>query len=108
MNKTLIGLALALSIPLTALAEAGQKSQECRWHGPRMERLTKELNLTDQQKAQVETIFKEQKEKYKAIHEETRTRLKSVLTEEQMTKMDEMRQRRLERWKKGDQPVGKP
>lgn len=96
MNKKIIAIALAFVLPLTAAAFPG--SGEGRHHGKRMERLTKELNLTDEQRTQLETVFKEQHEKYKTIHEETRGRMKEVLTEEQMTKLDEMNQRRHEKW----------
>ena len=47
----------------------------------------------------MEAIFKEQHEKFKAIHEETQKRLQEVLTKEQMTKMDEMKKQRREKWK---------
>ncbi len=36
----------------------------------------------------------------KRIHEETRARLKEILTPEQMKKMDEMKKRHHEQWKK--------
>jgi periplasmic protein CpxP/Spy len=61
--------------------------------------LTKSLGLTPEQKTKVETIFKEQQEKFKIIHEETQKRLQKVLTKEQMIKMDDMKKLRREKWK---------
>jgi protein CpxP len=61
--------------------------------------MTKELNLNEEQKTKMDALFKEQHEKYKALHEETRTRLKEILTPEQIKKMDEMKKRHHEKWK---------
>ncbi|MCC6916937.1 hypothetical protein [Nitrosomonas sp.] len=68
-------------------------------------RMAKELGLNDSQRSQVEAIlndektkveavFNEEKMKLQAIQEETHTSLKSVLTPEQMQKLDKkMRQK---------------
>ena len=122
MKKSLIlaSLALALSFPLAGTAEeaakspaagtaeAAAKSPSARGIGPRIERLTQQLNLSDEQKTQVEKIFQEQIEKQRAIHDETQARLKSVLTEEQMAKMDQMRQRGRHRLKGAAKPEKAP
>lgn len=107
MNKTILTLALILTLPLTAMAfPGGDQGPEGR-HGKRIERLTKELNLTGEQKTKVEAIFQEQHEKFKAIHEETQTKLSTVLSPEQITKMEELKKQHKEKWmhKKG---MGKP
>jgi Spy/CpxP family protein refolding chaperone len=93
MNKKLISIVLALSIPLTAIAGQGPQSDFERPHGQKIERLTRELGLGADQKTKVESLFKEQKEKYKALHEETRGQLQKILTPEQMTKLDEIHKR---------------
>lgn len=99
MNKTIFCLILALSIPFAASAEPGTKGDsECR-HGKKMERMAKELNLTDEQKPQVEAIMKEQHEKKQAIRKETRSRLEPILTQEQLAKFDEMKKKRKEKHK---------
>lgn len=103
MNKSILTLALVLTLPLTAMAfPGGDQGPEGR-HGQRIERLTKELNLTDEQKTKVEAVFKEQHEKFKAVHEETKSKLSTVLSPEQMTKMDELKKQHKEKWmhKKG-------
>ena len=38
--------------------------------------------------------------KFKIIHEETRKRLQEVLTKEQLTKFDEMKKQRHDKWQK--------
>jgi protein CpxP len=99
MNKKIITLALALALPLTVAAFPGDQADFEGRHANRVERLTKELNLTPEQKTKVEAIFKEQHEKFKTIHEETRKRLEEVLSKEQMAKMDDMKKQRRQEWK---------
>lgn len=97
MKKTLLTLAIVLTFPLTAAAFPGGHgpgSEEHQKH--RIERLTKELNLTDEQKTQVEAIFKEQHDKFKALREETHAKLGTVLSPEQMTRMEELKKQRWE------------
>lgn len=100
MNKTLLTLAIILTFPLTVAAFPGAQgpgAEEYQKH--RVERLTKELNLSAEQKSKVEAIFKEQHEKFKALHEETHTKLGTVLSPEQMSKLEALKQQRREHWK---------
>jgi Spy/CpxP family protein refolding chaperone len=113
MNKILSVLAIVFLLPLAASANpgAGGGPGPDDYHGRKVERLTKELNLTDEQKTQVEALFKEQHEKFKALHEETNTKLKTILTPEQMNKMEAMQKQHQEKWrhKKGmKEGMGKP
>ena len=89
MNKKLIGVLLALSLPLTAIAVPPQPED---FGAHRIERMTDELGLNADQAAKVAAIFNDQKAKLKAVHEETRIRLQGILTPEQMTKLDELHQ----------------
>ena len=100
MIKKIIIFALVLAIPLTLSAFLGDKANCDGHYAKRVERLTKNLDLTAEQKTKVEAIFKEQEGKFKIIHEETRTSLQEVLTKEQITKMDEMKKQRHEKWQK--------
>jgi protein CpxP len=100
MNKKIIILALALVLPLTAAAFPGGKCDFEGYHANRVECLTKNLDLTAEQKTKVEALFKEQEGKFKIIHEETRKRLQEVLTKEQLTKFDEMKKQRHDKWQK--------
>jgi periplasmic protein CpxP/Spy len=93
MNKLLIGLILALCVPLTALAEQDMDSGFAEKH---TENLTKALSLNDEQKTKVEAILKGQQEKFKALREETHASIKAVLTPEQVTKFDAMQEKRQE------------
>jgi periplasmic protein CpxP/Spy len=101
MKKRLTIFALALAVPLIAAAVPGEQGERGWRHGPKIEQLTQELNLTEEQKTQLEAIFKEQRAKHKALREEGRARMNEVLNDEQMAKMKEIRQRRHERWKQG-------
>jgi periplasmic protein CpxP/Spy len=68
----------------------------------RMERLTKELNLTDDQKPKVKAVLEEtskkmqaltpdeRREKGKTIREEETTKLKGILTDEQFKKYQDL------------------
>jgi protein CpxP len=100
MNKTLLTIALVMTFPLTAAAfpgESGPGREEHHKH--RIERLTQELKLTDDQKSKVEAIFKEQHDKFKALHEETHGKLGAVLSPEQMTRLEALKKQRREHWK---------
>lgn len=102
MNKKIVMLALALTLPLSvsAYASSGGKGGPEGHMGHKLERLVKKLGLNEDQKSKLEIIFKEQGKKFKALHEETRQRMNGVLTPEQITKLDEMKKRHMEKWKK--------
>jgi periplasmic protein CpxP/Spy len=112
MNKRLIVLALSLCLPIAALAEAGHEMESPAMCKMRTEHLAKELGLNDEQKTKVEAIFAAQKEKIKALHEETDASIKAILTPEQQTKFDALqaqrKQMRQERMKEhlGKKPAG--
>ena len=95
----MIIMAMALALPLTVSAFPGEGAGPGGKHANRMEKLTKKLDLTDDQKAKLEVIFKEQQAKRKALTEETHERMSEVLTAEQMEKMQEMKKRRQEKRK---------
>ena len=101
MNKKLIILAMALALPLTVSAMPGEGAGAGNGgkHANRLEKMAKKLDLTDDQKAKLEVIFKEQHAKHKALREETRERMSQVLTAEQMEKMQKMKKRRQEKRK---------
>lgn len=105
MNKKIITIALALALPLAVFAfPGGQGGDHFEGHkGDRIERLTKELDLTSEQKSQLTQIFQEQQAKREAIRQETDQRLKTVLTPEQMTKFEELKNQRHEKWQKRHQ-----
>jgi Spy/CpxP family protein refolding chaperone len=102
MNKKIITLALALTLPLTVAAfPGGGDGGRFEGHrGDRVERMAKDLNLNAEQKSQLEAIFKEQREKFEAIHQDTRARIQKVLTPEQQAKFDDLKKQRHEQWQK--------
>ena len=100
MNKKMIIMAMAIALPLTVSAMPGEgPGSEGGKHANRLEKMAKTLNLTDDQKAKLEAIFKEQHAKYKALRKETSERMSEVLTAEQMEKMQEGKKRRQEKRK---------
>lgn len=94
MKKTFLAIALSFSIPAAVAFGLGSQDEYGLSRGPSVDRLAQALKLTDQQKTQLEAIFAEQGEKRRALWEETRARMQEVLTAEQLTQLDEMRQHR--------------
>jgi len=93
MKKLLIGLLLAFCVlPLTAFAEPDTDNMAEK----RVERMTKTLDLNAEQKTKIEAIFKAQREKFKALQDETHASVKAVLTPEQATKFDAQQEKRQE------------
>ncbi len=100
MKKHLL-IILGLSVlPIAAFAEPAQEIEHPAMCKMRTEHLAKELGLNDEQKTKLETIFATQKEKSKALHEETNANIKAILTPEQQTKFDQLQEQRKEMRKK--------
>lgn len=98
MNKKLVSVVMIMLMPLTGMAAVNDASPH-EWHrGERIERLTQELGLSADQKAQLVTIFQQHHEKLKALHDEQHKLLEGVLTKEQMAKYDTLRKERYEKW----------
>jgi len=88
MSKLILLFAVLLSF--TDLSAAADNGAEASIE-PRLERLSNELQLTADQKARLEAIFNEKHEKIRMIREETQSRIKDVLSEEQLEKWDELK-----------------
>lgn len=107
MNRKILILASALLLPLTAAA----LPEEGGYDAPvdhKLEHLSKELQLSAEQKTKLETIFKEQHEKFRAIHEESHNRIKEVLNPEQITKWEQMKKQHQEKRRKMMEERRKP
>jgi Spy/CpxP family protein refolding chaperone len=106
MNKNLINTGIALA--LLCVAGAGHAQQNKGQAGSEkagIERMSKELGLSPEQKTKVqaifdaekkkvEAIFDEERKQLQAVQEETRSSLQAVLTPEQMKKLEQkMRQK---------------
>lgn len=63
-----------------------------------MERLDKALELSDEQRQQVEAVFAEQHAKHKALRDETKGRLNEILDDEQQARLKQLRAERKARW----------
>ena len=75
------------------------KEEKCcnKRKGSKAEFLTKKLDLSEEQKVQVEVIFNEQKTKRQALHAETHSQIQDVLNDEQESKWQEMNQNKQKR-----------
>ncbi len=100
MKKTLI--AVALLLPLSAYAGDKAKDKKDReggpMHGPRMEHIMEELDLTDDQRTRMQAIFRNHHDKMTALREQTEAEVSKILTPEQQAKLDKMKQKRREKW----------
>lgn len=96
MKKLLI--ATCIMLPLAAFAGDKKHSHpDSPFGGPRMEKVVDALELNDNQKAQVEQIFKMHREKMQSLREDTENQVNAVLTEEQRKKLDKMKEKRKEK-----------
>ena len=92
-------IALALILPLSAFAgDKGDQGPKGPM-GKRMDHMAQELELTDTQREQINTIFRTHHEKMMALREETEKEVNKVLTPEQQAKMDQMKEKRKKEWK---------
>ena len=104
MKKTILFLAAAVLLVGISLvyAETGtqmsrkaggplRNGQMGQWQG-RGPAFSEQLNLTDDQKAQIKSIREEQAAKIAEIRTATEQQIEAVLTPEQKAKLDQMRQ----------------
>lgn len=110
MKRTIIALAIATGLGLgtIALQAQGPEGHRHRGQGGRgnpLEHLSKELNLTPEQKAKVAPIVEQARPQIQAIHQEAMQKAKTVidnaaaqirpmLTPEQQQKFDAIRKAR--------------
>jgi hypothetical protein len=88
--KALI-LATTLAFSVNAVAFSGEKGESEKRHGNRLEKLTKKLGLNDDQQAKLKVILKEHHVKHKALKEDLQQQLQTILTTEQIKKMEAMK-----------------
>ena len=109
MKRTLLTVAAISAITAVSFAGApqerghGPRGGGFRHHGSPLEHLTETLNLTPDQTAKIQPIVDQAKPQIKAIHEEAMQKTKAVmdnamaqirplLTPEQQTKADDLRE----------------
>jgi len=92
MKKTVTALALGAILIPAAVFAGSHFSEQRQEH--RLERMTEHLQLTTQQQTEVRRIMDEQQDKRRALHDETRQRIAAVLTGEQRTKAQALREQR--------------
>jgi protein CpxP len=90
MNRLYILILLMLSIPLTATADLEPKPDTGRHHDNKLERLSKKLGLTDDQKFKIKGLLKANKEKIQALKETDPEQLKATLSPEQKNKLEQL------------------
>jgi len=98
MKKTIVALMLSATL-IPAAVFAGSHYGDKIEH--RVERMTEQLQLNEQQRVEVQKIFEEQYEKKRAMREqmraETQARIGKVLTPEQQAQWQQQREARKQR-----------
>lgn len=122
VTRTLLAIGLLATLPLLRAqdenssskpekAPSAEKGGRGKGRGmsveQRVDRLSEQLNLTDDQKAKIKAIYEkaqadmeavpqeERREKMRSMMQETNKEIRAVLTEEQQKKFDEISQRRV-------------
>lgn len=80
--------------PLLSAAEQPTVEESGKFSKHKLERLGKELGLTDDQKTKLKDLFKANKEKLKALKDSNREQLNTTMTPEQQAKLEKLRQKR--------------
>ncbi|HEX5035951.1 MAG TPA: hypothetical protein VFX30_02195 [bacterium] len=91
LGLTAGGAALTTSQDLFAHAKEFKAKMEERQQ-KRLEKMTRELNLTSDQKAKIQSLFNDQRAKMKAIREETHTKMLALLNADQKAKLEKWRE----------------
>jgi periplasmic protein CpxP/Spy len=104
-RKTVRAATMAMAIPVLLAATAAMAGPHARGYSQdpaafaenRVERMTERLDLTPEQQVEIRTILEEQRALADQQRQETRARIGAVLTPEQLARIDERHQVRMER-----------
>lgn len=95
MKTTLVALLLTVFL-VPALSHAHGSDHK---HGTHMlDRMSRELNLTDEQHEQVKTVMRNKRDRQRELREETRAQLNDILDAGQQQKMEAMKAERKAKW----------
>jgi len=84
----------ATKVAVPAVQKEDWKAEVAATVKAEVAKIATELQLTEPQKAQIATILTDQHEKIQAIREDSRGKMRAVLTPEQQTKWDKMKSER--------------
>lgn len=97
MKKLMLALLIAAPLVGAPLLASAQPDHD-RFQEHALERMQSNLNLSEQQKTEIDKIFSEHREKMQTLRSQTHERVNSVLNEEQRAKMATMHEQRKEKW----------
>ncbi|MBL4833843.1 MAG: hypothetical protein JKY26_07700 [Pseudomonas sp.] len=100
MKNTLLACALVITTGLSSTAFAGSHASHETMHERHMERMTQELNLTEQQQERISTLNTQYAERYREMRRAHREEVRALLDKEQQAKMDTLREERREKMAK--------
>lgn len=102
MKKSLIALLITLPIiafPVTAIAGSDKDNSAHNEFGRRhMDRAMKKLNLSAEQDEKLKAAFESHHKKMVTLREETEKEINTILTPEQQKKLQNMKEKRKEKW----------
>lgn len=108
MNKTLL-TAVVLGLSLATSAWANPDDHGGDRHERHMDRMAERLELDDSQRARMEALMNQHHERtaaaraqIKQSHEQLRTEMRAILSEEQVAKLEKMHERHDKKDKKKD------
>lgn len=97
MKHTLIACVLVIATGFSAAGFAGQHKGAEKMQVRHMDRMAQELELSAEQKEQIGTLNSLYAERYRELSQAHRKEVRSLLNEEQQTKMQQMREERHEK-----------
>jgi Spy/CpxP family protein refolding chaperone len=93
MKKRVVALLLGAALVPAAVIASGEHRMEHR-----LERMAEHLQLNTQQQAEVKKIFETQRDKQRALRQETRGMIQAVLSDEQRATLARHREERRKRF----------
>lgn len=63
-----------------------------------IEHMDEQLELSDDQRSQIEAVFKEQHEKHKALRSESKSKMAGILNADQQARFEQMKAERKAKW----------
>lgn len=99
MKNVLIASLFALTTAASGAVLAASEDMN-KHHNVHIQRISSELQLTEDQQQQLRTVHKEQFDKMQALRKEKHEKINAILTDEQREKWQEIREQRREKMEK--------
>ena len=98
MKPTLITAVLVLATAASASVLAAPADMG-KYHDRHLQRMTSELQLSEEQQQQLRTVHQEHLDKMKTLHQDKQDQVKAILSDEQHGKWQTLREQRRDKMK---------